>query len=47
MWRNYRDIEDSWPNVLKAIDYYGDNAGNFSAYAKPGAWNDPGLVSVE
>ena len=45
MWRNFVDVTDSWPSVLSIVDYYGDNKGNFSAFAKPGAWNDPDMVS--
>jgi len=44
--RNYIDVTDSWPSVLGIVDYYGNNQGNFSAYARPGAWNDPDMLVV-
>lgn len=41
MWRNYRDIQDSWEITLDIINYYGKDDGGFSQLAGPGAWNDP------
>ncbi|XP_045204133.2 alpha-N-acetylgalactosaminidase-like [Mercenaria mercenaria] len=41
MWRNYRDVRDSWENVYGTIDFYGNNTGHFQEIAGPGAWNDP------
>ncbi|XP_013069940.2 alpha-galactosidase A-like isoform X3 [Biomphalaria glabrata] len=46
LWRNYVDVTDSWESVLSIIDFYGQNTGNFSYYAKPGAWNDPDMLVV-
>ena len=28
------------------IDYFGDDPGNFSQVAGPGAWNDPDQVRI-
>ena len=46
IWRNYRDIEDSWEIVLQIMNYFGNQSSNFSAVAHPGAFNDPDMVSV-
>ncbi|CAL1545948.1 unnamed protein product [Lymnaea stagnalis] len=46
LWRNFDDVTDSWDSVLSIVDFYGANAGNFSYYAKPGAWNDPDMLVV-
>uniref|UniRef100_A0A0B7A7V6 Alpha-galactosidase n=1 Tax=Arion vulgaris TaxID=1028688 RepID=A0A0B7A7V6_9EUPU len=46
LWRNYGDIQDSWDSVLSVIDFSGENVGNFSYYARPGAWNDPDELVV-
>ncbi|KAJ8297727.1 hypothetical protein KUTeg_024258 [Tegillarca granosa] len=45
MWRNYRDIQDSWEITLDIINYYGKDDGGFSQLAGPGAWNDPDEVT--
>lgn len=44
-WRNYVDVQDGWDSVLKIVDWYGQDEGNFSAFAGPGGWNDPDMVS--
>ena len=44
MFRELTDIYDSWDSVIGMIDYFGDDPGNFSAVAGPGAWNDPDQV---
>lgn len=44
LWRNHFDIQDTWDSVQSTIKYYGMDDGNFSSYAKPGAWNDPDMV---
>ena len=44
MFRELTDIYDSWDSVIGQIDYFGDDPGNFSAVAGPGAWNDPDQV---
>ncbi|KAL8576376.1 hypothetical protein ACOMHN_048943 [Nucella lapillus] len=46
LWRNFGDVTDSWPSVLSIMDYYGANAGNFSAFAGPGGWTDPDMLVV-
>uniref|UniRef100_A0A2C9JDJ3 Alpha-galactosidase n=1 Tax=Biomphalaria glabrata TaxID=6526 RepID=A0A2C9JDJ3_BIOGL len=45
-WRNYIDVQDSWASVLKIIDYYGQNDGDFASFAGPGGWNDPDMLVV-
>ena len=44
-WRNYKDVQDSWDSIRGIIVYYMNNIGNFSEAAKPGAWNDPDMVT--
>ena len=44
MFRELTDIYDSWDSVIGQIDYFGDDPGNFSLVAGPGAWNDPDQV---
>jgi alpha-N-acetylgalactosaminidase len=46
LWRNYRDISDSWDSVVSIIKYYGDNQNAFQPYAGPGNWNDPDMLIV-
>ena len=46
MFRELTDIYDSWDSVIGQIDYFGDDPGNFSAVAGPGAWNDPDQVKT-
>lgn len=45
MWRNYGDVDDAWSSVISIINYYGKNPQNFSAYAGPGGWSDPDMVT--
>ena len=44
-WRNYKDVQDSWDSIRGIMVYYMNNIGNFSEAAKPGAWNDPDMVT--
>ena len=44
MFRELTDIHDSWDSVIGMIQYFGDDPGNFSLVAGPGAWNDPDQV---
>ncbi|XP_045204113.2 alpha-N-acetylgalactosaminidase-like [Mercenaria mercenaria] len=46
LWRNHMDIQDTWDSVQSVIKYYGTDDGNFSSYAKPGAWNDPDMLTI-
>ncbi|XP_013416361.1 alpha-N-acetylgalactosaminidase-like isoform X1 [Lingula anatina] len=46
LWRNYDDIQDSWDSLKGIIDFYGDDKGNFSMFAGPGAWNDPDMLII-
>lgn len=46
LWRNHMDIQDSWDSVKSVIQFYGNDYGNFSSYAKPGAWNDPDMLVI-
>ena len=45
-WRNFHDVDDSWDSIKKIIMHYGQNLDDFSAAAKPGAWNDPDMVCI-
>ncbi len=47
MFRDLTDIYDSWSSVIGMIGYFGDDPGNFSQVAGPGAWNDPDQVPVD
>ena len=46
VFRQLTDIYDSWGSVIGMIDYFGDDPGNFSRVAGPGAWNDPDQVGM-
>ncbi|ELU11490.1 hypothetical protein CAPTEDRAFT_171260 [Capitella teleta] len=46
MFRQLTDIYDSWYSVIGMIEYFGDDPGNFSQVAGPGAWNDPDQVVI-
>jgi len=46
LWRNYVDIADSWSSVATIIQWFGDNHGNLSDIARPGAWNDPDMLII-
>ena len=46
VFRELTDIYDSWDSVIGQIYYFGDDPGNFSAVAGPGAWNDPDQVET-
>ncbi|KAK7097343.1 alpha-N-acetylgalactosaminidase-like [Littorina saxatilis] len=46
IWRNSRDIEDSWAIVQDIMSFFGKNAVNLSAIAHPGAFNDPDQIIV-
>lgn len=45
-WRNYDDVADSWDSIRNIIEFYGEDVGNFSSAAKPGAWNDPDMLVI-
>lgn len=47
MFRQLTDIYDSWHSVIGMIEYFGDDPGNFSQVAGPGAWNDPDQVHLK
>jgi len=46
LWRNHGDIQDTWESVSAVIRYYGDDKDKFAHFAKPGAWNDPDMVTL-
>lgn len=46
VFRQLTDIYDSWGSVLGMIEYFGDDPGNFSLVAGPGAWNDPDQLVI-
>jgi len=41
MWRNWKDIEDSWESVTFTYDYFAKNQDRLAPHAGPGHWNDP------
>jgi len=45
MFRALTDMYDSFYSVQSMIDYYSRDNYNLSAYARPGAWNDPDQVT--
>uniref|UniRef100_A0A914XH85 Alpha-galactosidase n=1 Tax=Plectus sambesii TaxID=2011161 RepID=A0A914XH85_9BILA len=46
LWRNYDDIQISWPSVLSIIDFYDANQDMFAKFHGPGHWNDPDMIIV-
>jgi len=44
MFRALSDMYDSFYSVQSMIDYFSRDNYNMSAYARPGAWNDPDQV---
>jgi len=44
MFRALSDVYDSFYSVQSMIDYFSRDYYNMSAYARPGAWNDPDQV---
>lgn len=44
--RNFADIEDSWDDVKKTIDFYGKNEHDFASVAGPGYFNDPDMLLI-
>lgn len=42
LWRNWKDIEDSWESVLFIADYFAEHADRIAPHAGPYHWNDPG-----
>ncbi|CAG9798318.1 unnamed protein product [Chironomus riparius] len=41
LWRNWKDIEDSYESMLFTADYFAEHADRVSPHAGPGHWNDP------
>jgi alpha-galactosidase len=41
LWRNWKDIEDSWESVLFISDYFAENQARIAPHAGNGHWNDP------
>lgn len=46
MFRALTDMYDSFYSVQSMIDYYSRDNYNLSAYARPGAWNDPDQLVI-
>lgn len=46
IWRNYKDVQDSWDSVAGIIKFYGDNKQSFAEVAGPGHFNDPDMLIV-
>ena len=45
-WRNFQDIQDSWPSMIAIMDYMTLNQDKFGIFSKPGSYNDPDMVSL-
>lgn len=46
LWRNWRDIEDSYQSLNRIVDFFAKNQNRFQPYAGPGAWNDPDMLLI-
>lgn len=46
LWRNWRDIQCSWPSLKSVIDHWGNYSDALRAAAGPGHWNDPDMLLV-
>lgn len=44
LWRNYKDIQDSWKSVLSILDWFVRHQDILQPVAGPGQWNDPDMV---
>lgn len=44
LWRNYKDIQDSWKSVLAILDWFVKHQDILQPVAGPGHWNDPDMV---
>lgn len=44
LWRNYRDIQDSWSSVQNISNFFGEDLHDFMKYGAPGSFNDPDMV---
>lgn len=44
LWRNYKDIQDSWKSVLSILDWFVRHQDVLQPVAGPGHWNDPDMV---
>ncbi|CAH0696002.1 unnamed protein product [Spodoptera exigua] len=46
IWRNYRDIQNSWESLLSTILWFGDHQDEFAEFAGPGNFNDPDMLAI-
>ncbi|CAK1584745.1 unnamed protein product [Parnassius mnemosyne] len=46
LWRNYRDIDDSWTSVKNIMQWFAENQDELVKYAGPGHWNDPDMLII-
>jgi len=46
LWRNYKDIQDSWKSVLSILDWFVKHQDILQPVSGPGHWNDPDMVPV-
>ncbi|CAN7938385.1 unnamed protein product [Ixodes hexagonus] len=46
LWRNYRDIADTWVSVEHTIDFYASIQTMLAEAAAPGRWNDPDMLII-
>lgn len=44
LWRNYKDIQDSWKSVMSILDWFVKHQDILQPVAGPGRWNDPDMV---
>ncbi|XP_049628407.1 alpha-N-acetylgalactosaminidase-like [Suncus etruscus] len=46
LWRNYKDIQDSWTSVLSILDWFVTHQDILQPVAGPGHWNDPDMLII-
>ncbi|KAJ8708621.1 hypothetical protein PYW08_010003 [Mythimna loreyi] len=46
LWRNFHDIQTTWPSARGVLQYYESNYQLFSKYHGPGHWNDPDMLII-
>lgn len=44
LWRNFKDIQDSWKSVMTILDWFVKHQDILQPVAGPGHWNDPDMV---
>lgn len=46
LWRNYKDIQDSWKSVLSILDWFVKHQDILQPVSGPGHWNDPDMLLI-